>query len=451
MSLRGRMLAYLLLAALASCALTVTVGAVLVRHRIAAQRVNQLQNQASVLALVGGAPGARRAGEHVYRVGTRRPRRVDARLARAVLDVLPAGEDAQGTIDVDHATFDYAARTSALGRIVLIRRAALRFADWRPFLASLLLAGLGGALLAALLAVVLARRLTRPIASLAAATRRLAAGEPDVSVPVEGGNDELSELGRSFNRMSSELTRARDGQRAFLESVSHELKTPLTSVRGYAEALEEGAVSASEGGRVIATEARRLERLVSDLMDLARLGRMGFHVDRVATDLSAVAREALTRYQVRAGELGVEMIVDDRRPAWGAGDAGRLLQATSNLIENSLRLTPAGGQVTVSAEPGALVVTDTGPGLAEEDLPRAFERFFLHDRYRADPGRMVGSGLGLAIVAELVAAMGGHVTAANRREGGASFRIELEPAPAPAGDGASSSATPGPTPRSRVR
>jgi signal transduction histidine kinase len=449
MSLRGRMLACLLLAALASCALTVVVGTVLVRHRIAAQRSSQLQNQASVLALVGGPPAARRAGSHVYRVGVFRPRRVDPGLARAVLEAVPADGDAQGTIDVDHSTLDYAARTTALGRIVLIRKAALRFADWRPFFASLLLAGLGGALLAALLSLVLTRRLTRPIASLASATRRLAAGERDVSVPVQRGNDELSELGRSFNRMSSELASARDGQRAFLESVSHELKTPLTSVRGYAEALEEGAVSASDGGRVIATEARRLERLVSDLMDLARVGRVGFHVDRLATDLSAVAREAVTRHQVRATELGVELTADDARPAWGTGDPGRLLQATSNLIENALRLTPTGGQVRVGTAPGALVVSDTGPGLTEEDLPRAFERFFLYDRYRTDPERMVGSGLGLAIVAELVAAMGGQVTAANRREGGASFRIDLEPAPAGAADGAD--ASPEPRPRSRGR
>lgn len=439
MSLRGRVLAYLLFAAIASCALTVAVAAVLVRHRVAEQRLTQLQNQASIVALIGGAPGARRAGEHVYRVGARRPRRAGPLLSRAVLGAVPADGDAQGTIHVGGTPLVYAARTSALGRVVLVRGAALRFADWRPFLASLLLAGLGGALLAAILGLFLTRRLTRPIAVLAQATRRLASGEPGVSVPIGGEPAELSELGRSFNHMSSELARARAGQRAFLESVGHELKTPLTSVRGYAEALEEGAIPATEGGRVIAAEAQRLDRLVSDLMELARLGRAGFHAEREPIDLGAVATEALTRHQVRSAELGVDLSARCGTAAWGVGDAERLLQATSNLIENALRLTPAGGQVTVSAVPGGLVVTDTGPGLDEEDLSRAFERFYLHDRHRADPERAVGSGLGLAIVAELVAAMGGQVRAANRPGGGASFRIELAPAPAPAADGAGSS------------
>jgi signal transduction histidine kinase len=431
MSLRGRLFAHLALVAIVSCALTVVVGVVLVRHRVADQRAAQLQNQATVVALVGGAPGARRAGEHVYRVGTRRPRRARPALARAVLAAVPAAGDAQGTIQVEHVALLYAARATSLGRVVLVRSAAVRFADWRPFLAALLLAGLGGALLAAALSLILARRLTRPIAELAQATRRLAAGATEVTVPVGGAGDELAELGRAFNHMSRELAGARRAQRAFVESVSHELKTPLTSVRGYAEALEEGAVGAAEGGRVIALEARRLDRLVSDLLDLARLGRSGFAVNCAPLDLSTLVGEAVTRHRVRAEELGVQLIARADRGAWAAGDSERLLQATSNLIENALRLTAPGGEVAVSAAPGAIIVTDTGPGLAEEELSHAFERFYLHDRYRTDPERAVGSGLGLAIVSELVVAMGGRVSAANRPGGGASFRIDLPQVRAP--------------------
>jgi signal transduction histidine kinase len=433
MSLRSRMLAYLSLVAIASCALTVAVGIVLVRHRIADQRLTQLRNQATVLALVGGAPGARRAGEHVYRVGSGRARRVTGSPRRAVLVAIPRTAEAQGTIHIRGAAILYVSRATAAGRIVLVRRAALRFADWRPFLAALVLAGLGGALLATLLSFALARHLTRPIRALARATGRLADGESGVSVPVAGG-DELADLGRAFNRMSSELARARDGQRLFLESVSHELKTPLTSVRGYAEALEEGAISGPEAGRVIAAEGRRLDRLVSDLMDLARLERAGFAVEREPVDLAAVADEAVTRHQARAGELDVDLSARAGDAAWGVGDAGRLLQATSNLIENALRLTPARGQVTVSVAPGTITVADTGPGLAEADLHRAFERFYLYDRYRADAERVVGSGLGLAVVAELVAAMGGRVIAANRPGGGACFRIEIAATLAPTGE-----------------
>jgi two-component system, OmpR family, sensor kinase len=264
----------------------------------------------------------------------------------------------------------------------------------------------------------------RPIDQLAAATRRVASGEADVAVPVTG-EDELAELGHSFNAMAAELTSAREAQRSFLESVSHELKTPLTSIRGYAEALEEGAVSPKEGGRVVAAEADRLERLVFDLLDLARLERAGFTVEHRRVELSAIGAAAVQRHLPRAQELGVTLTSTrtDDDGAWAIGDEGRLLQATSNLIENALRLTPAGGLVEVSTGAGTIAVRDTGPGLAAEDLPRAFERFYLHDRYRSE--RAVGSGLGLAIVKELTSAMGGEVTATGRPGGGAEFQIRI--------------------------
>jgi two-component system, OmpR family, sensor kinase len=423
-SLRRRVFAYVALAAIASCALTTVVAAVLVRHKIAAQRVTALETQASVLSVVGGAPGALTAGNHVYRVGSGKPRRVRPAVSRAVVAAIGTAGDSEGTITVAGRRLLYLARVTPRGRVVLIRSARLAFAEWRPFLASVVIAGLGGAALAALLAFLLTRRLLRPIDQLAAATRRVALGEPDVAVPVEG-EDELAELGRSFNTMASELTAAREAQRSFLESVSHELKTPLTSIRGYAEALEEGAVSPQEGGRVVAAEADRLQRLVFDLLDLARLGRAGFAVEHRPIDLSAVGTAAVQRHSPRAQELGVTLTstTTGDHEAWGVGDEGRLLQATSNLIENALRLTPAGGSVEVSTGAGTIAVRDTGPGLAAEDLPRAFERFYLYDRYRSE--RAVGSGLGLAIVKELTAAMGGEVTAAGWPGGGAEFQIRI--------------------------
>jgi len=421
-SLRRRVLAYLALAAIASCALTVAVAVVLVRHRISTQRMSALQAQSELVAVVGGAPGALHAGEHVYRVGSGRPIRVRPRLARVVLAAIPSSGDGAGTISAAHRSYLYAARTTLNGRVVLVRGAGLAFAEWRPFLSSLVLAGLGGAALAALLSFLLARRLTRPIADLAAATHRVAAGETAVEVPVHG-EDELAALGESFNRMSAELSRARESQRTFLESVSHELKTPLTSIRGYAEAVGEGAVPPTEGGRIIGTETDRLERLVFDLLDLARLGRAGFAVERRDIDLTTIAAAAVKRHLPRAGELGVELDCSGENGSFSVGDAGRLLQATSNLIENALRLTPAGGSVHVLARPGEITVQDTGPGLAASDLPHAFDRFYLYDRYRSE--RAVGSGLGLAIVKELTDAMGGGVSAANRAGGGAEFTISV--------------------------
>ena len=428
-TLRGRVLVYLALASIASCALTVGVGVLLVRHRVSAQRAATLESQANTVAADSLA-----SGEIVYAISNSRTRRLGPVRSALVLDAIPQSGDAEGTITVDGHSLLYAARDSAAGRIVLVRSAKLAFAEWRPFLGSLILAGLGGALLAAVLAFLLARRLARPIGDLAAATHRVASGAQDVSVPVHG-EDELAELGRAFNDMSAELTRARESQRQFLESVSHELKTPLTSIRGYGEALEEGAVAPAEGGRVIVSEAGRLERLVGDLLDLARLGRAGFSVAHEPVDLAAIAAQAVRRHAPAARELSVELVNTGGPGAHAVGDPDRILQVTSNLIENALRLTPAGGSVLVDAGPGRISVRDSGPGLASEDIPHAFERFYLHDRYRSE--RPVGSGLGLAIVRELALTMGGSVEASSATGGGAEFIVHLpvpdvaEPPPSP--------------------
>ena len=421
MRLQRRVLGYLAAAAIASCVLTVGVGVVLVRHQIAKQRLSTLEAQANLVAAVGGVPGALKPGAHVYLVGSGRPRRLGARAQAIVLAALPRGAG-QGTIDVAGGSLIYAARLTPSGEVVLIRRANIAFSEWRPFMGSLLLAGLGGVLLAVALSYLLARRLTRPIGELSAATRRLAHGEAGVSVPVSG-EDELADLGASFNEMSDELSRAREAQGRFLESVSHELRTPLTSIRGYAEALEEGAVPPAESGRVIGAEAGRLERLVADLLDLARFGRSDFSVAREPVDLAGVVEQSVQRHLPRARDMGVDLSGAATAETWVLGDHDRILQAVSNLIENALRITPAGGSVGVAAAPGRIAVRDTGPGLDPEDIPRAFERFYLYGRYRSE--RPVGSGLGLTIVRELVAAMGGTVEASTPPGGGADFTIRL--------------------------
>jgi len=445
MRLQRRVLGYLAAAAIASCVLTVGVGVVLVRHQIAKQRLSALQAQADLVAAVGGPAGALSPGDHVYRVGSGRPRRLGPRAQAVVLAALPsagAGAGAgQGTVVAAGRSLIYAARPTPAGEIVLIRPANIAFAEWRPFMGSLLLAGLGGVLLAVALSYLLARRLARPIGELSAATRRLATGEAGVSVPVRG-EDELADLGASFNEMSDELARAREAQGRFLESVSHELRTPLTSIRGYAEALDEGAIAPAESARVIGAEADRLERLVADLLDLARFGRSGFAVAREPVELGSLVEQAVERHLPRARDVGVELSGAADPDGWVLGDHDRILQAVSNLIENALRVTPSGGSVAVQATNGAITVRDTGPGLDAEDIPHAFDRFYLYGRYRSE--RPVGSGLGLAIVRELVSAMGGTVEASTApgdgvprdgvpRDGvprGATFTIRLPSIPA---------------------
>jgi signal transduction histidine kinase len=408
-SLRARLLLTIGAAVLVATVLTVGVAALLVRGKVEDQALTNLERQADAVAAVAPVP----AGQtRVVRAGNRR---VLGRLAGAAF----AGVQGSGKRD----GFLYAARATASGgRVVVVRQAGLAASDWKPFVVSLVLAGLGGALLAALVAVVLARRLTRPVRRLSEATRAIASGRADVRVPVEG-EDELAELSASFNTMAAELTDAREAERRFLLSVSHELKTPLTVIRGYGEGLADGAVAPAEAGLAIEDEARRLERLVRDLLDLGQLERRAFTVRMEPVNLAAVAESARERFAPRARELGVslETAAND---ALVTADPDRLLQAVSNLVENALRVTPAGGRVVIRVSSGRIEVADTGPGLEAGDLPHAFDRFYLHDRYRSD--RPVGSGLGLALVRELAEAMGGTVAVASAPGRGAAFAIDLE-------------------------
>jgi two-component system sensor histidine kinase BaeS len=284
-----------------------------------------------------------------------------------------------------------------------------------------------GAAFAAVLSYVLARSIARPIARAAAAARALA--DEGVQAPLaEEGPRELVALARAFNETAAQLAASREAERNFLLSVSHELKTPLTAIRGYAEGLAEGAFPPDEAERVILLEARRLERLVRDLLDLARMKRSEFAVGVEAVDLAEVARDAVARHEAAAREFGVTLVAEGE-DAWGEADQDRMLQIASNLVENALRETPRDGSVTVRAEPGRLVVADTGPGLEPADIPRAFDRFFLYDKYGRE--RPVGSGLGLAIVRELAVAMGGDVHVESEPGAGATFVVSLRPVAAP--------------------
>jgi two-component system sensor histidine kinase BaeS len=291
-----------------------------------------------------------------------------------------------------------------------------------PFLVGLLIAAGAGIALAALAAFLLARRIVRPVRRVVDATRHLAEARDAEPVPIEGAY-EIASLARAFNEMAEQLARARAAEKQFLLSVSHELKTPLTAIRGYAEGVADGAFHMDEAVETISIEAARLERLVRDLLDLARMNRTDFSIHREKVDLATIAREAVQRYEGQAREFGVTLEAFAPEPAPAIGDPDRVLQVASNLVENALRLTPRGGIVRVFAEPGALVVEDTGPGLSQEDLPRAFERFYLYSRYSSD--RPVGTGLGLSIVKELTQGMGGSVEVDSAPGHGTRFTVRL--------------------------
>ena len=316
----------------------------------------------------------------------------------------------------------YSYRTLPHLGLLVMRPASVKEAAWRPFLADLLLAALAGIGIAAVLSFFLARSIVRPLRRVAAATRSLAADERHEPLAREG-TTELAALADAFNQMAEQLAASREAERAFLLSVSHELKTPLTAIRGYAEGLAEGAFDPDEAARVIGIEGERLERLVRDLLDLARMNRAEFSVRSEPVDLAEAAREIVHRHGAKAQELGVDLSVTGEE-SWVTGDGDRILQIASNLVENALRETPAGGSVTVSSRGADLVVADTGPGIAPEDVPRAFERFYLYDKVGRD--RPVGSGVGLAIVKQLATAMGGTVRGESG-PAGTTFTVSLRP------------------------
>ncbi len=281
---------------------------------------------------------------------------------------------------------------------------------------------------------ILSRTVVRPVRRLAEASGRLADGEAGVTVTPTGPR-ELRDLAVAFNDMNAKMTKAQEAEQSFLLSVSHELKTPLTSIRGYAEGLGDGALPAAEGAAVIGAESARLERLVGDLLDSARMRKSAFAVRRETVDLAAVAEDVARRYEVTARDDGLSLLLKLAPESLATADHGRVLQVVSNLVENAVRCTPSPGSVTISTAPGLVSVSDSGQGLTNDDLPRAFERFYLYSRYGHH--RPVGTGLGLAIVKELTEAMGGRVRVSSAVGVGTAFFVDLPfaespPSPEPA-------------------
>jgi signal transduction histidine kinase len=388
---------------------------------------------ASVLAAVSvsllvGAFFVRRSLEQSAFTGLERQARLlaqgDLHPAPGQLGRFLATQDERLSITINEREYLYATQPSGGDVVVLLRTAHSVRAESRPFWVALLIAGGLGCVLAVLVAAALARGIARPIVRVARASRRLAEGHEPERLAVAGAR-EVRELAESFNTMAEQLTRARAAERSFLLSVGHELKTPLTAIRGYSEALEEGVLKPGRAVKVIRTEAARLERLIADLINLARLDQRRFDIHPETVDLAEIARETAARHAGTARELGVSIHVRRQGLALATADPDRLLQAVSNLVENALRCTPPGGRVTLSTAAGELTVQDTGPGIAADELPRAFDRFFLYRRYSGH--RPVGTGLGLSIVRELAHAMAGdtHVTSSRA---GTAFTISLPPA-----------------------
>lgn len=442
--LRRRLFVSILVVVLLSIGVTFAVGVFLTRRAVERARLDDLSHQADLLAqrenesdvllpfsrLERLRPFLDKQGQQIRIVQLDQS---SPYLSGDDLAAVRARLPVEGDLTLDGETYLFAARNVQGKGFVLLRSQTLSFSDWWPFFQGLLIAGAVAAVLAGIGSFLTARAIARPVRRAADASRSLAEGLSPEPLPIEG-SAELASLATSFNEMAEQLHAAKEAERNFLLSVSHELKTPLTAIRAYAEALDEGAVTSEDAAATIREEARRLERLVRDLLDIARMNRSEFAVHRESIDLAEVCREAARRHEAEARAAVVELTVDASEDAGAEADPDRVLQVVSNLVENALRSTPPGGSVRVQALPGRVCVSDTGVGLAEEDLPHAFERFYLHDKAGGNPdGRRWSSGLGLAIVRELCERMGGTVQVRSTLGEGTTFTVELpRPRHAPA-------------------
>lgn len=292
-----------------------------------------------------------------------------------------------------------------------------------------LLYGAGGAaLIALLLGVFLSRTISRPIRELTRATHAIAQGDLQQQVNVRS-RDELGELATAFNKMSAELSRSVNARKQMTADIAHELRTPLSLILGHAEAVHDGVLPPTrENFEIIREEAARLEHLVDDLrtLSLADAGELTLQPQVISPARLLEESAALYRFQTQAKRLTLDLDLPASLPDLEV-DPGRITQVLTNILDNAVRHTPAGGRITLAAsrtpDGVALSVRDSGPGLPAADLERIFDRF-----YRADESRVRhegGSGLGLAIAKSIVLAHGGQIRAESEAGKGLEVIITL--------------------------
>jgi signal transduction histidine kinase len=288
----------------------------------------------------------------------------------------------------------------------------------------LAVAGLLGLLAAGLLAWYLSRRIVRPVLQLSAAADEVAEGHYAVSVP-ENAPGELGHLSDRFREMAGRLAEVEVMERNFLMSVSHELRTPLTAIRGHVSALLEGVVDDPELEQLsletVEAEATRLERLVGDILDLAKLDTHRFTVTREEVDMGTLVDQAYETYRDEARRREIDYRQEVRERPVITSDGDRVLQVVGNLLSNAFRATPDGGRIDLSLaqENGSVTVAvqDSGPGISAEARDRLF-RPFVSDSTG-------GTGLGLAIAKELSGALGGRIELESEPGHGARFELVL--------------------------
>jgi signal transduction histidine kinase len=374
------------------------------------------QQATSIARALDGQPNVPAASRDAQRyVGT---------ATRMVVTV--GGEVVHWNVPVDRLE---ASATGSSGDVtVLLERRdpdAGLFTDWQ-FVALIALALVGTGALIWYLASQVGARLRAGVDALADTAQAVAEGRLDVRAPEP--DDELGRLGRAFNSMTARLEQADARQREFLADVAHELRTPVTSIEGFAQALDDGTARTEEDRReaaeFIRAEAARLRELVRDLQELTYID-LEPDVRREPVDLGDAARRAAARLALDAHVKGVELSASGDAAA--VGDPAHVDTILTNLVSNALRATPAGGTVTLTAVRGrgeaGVAVRDTGTGIAAEHLPYIFDRL-----YRVQAGReraAGGSGLGLSIVRRLANLLGGRIAVESAVGGGSTFTLWL--------------------------
>ena len=297
----------------------------------------------------------------------------------------------------------------------------------------LVVAALAAFLAAVAVSVFTARRIVGPLQTMMKASQRIAAGDYHERVQAPG-RDELSALARAFNRMAENLERTEQRRMELIGDVAHELRTPLSSIKGIMEGLVDGVLTTEPATfMLVQREVARLQRLVHDLEELSRAEAGQLRLDPRAVALADLVRAAADRLRSQFEGKGVSLHVDlpaDLPQVWA--DPSRIIQVLLNLLGNALQYTPSGGQVTIRAwrdgRGVVVVVQDTGIGIPAEHLPHIFERFYRVDKSRSRTGG--GSGIGLTIARHLVEAHGGRIWATSPGPGqGSSFTFTVPIAP----------------------
>ena len=304
---------------------------------------------------------------------------------------------------------------------------------WRNVAGRVALATGFGLFVAFLLAALVSRRITRPLRRIGDAADRVARGDLEVNVVArDTRDDELGRLAMRFQGMVDRLREVDELERNFLMRVSHELRTPITAISGHVQALAEGLVGPDELEESLAAvgeEVRRLDRLVGDLLDLARLEAHRFRLVREEVGLEALLDQAAASFREKARTNDVDFAAATAGAPTVITDGDRVLQIVTNLLDNAFRWTPSGGTVALScvvANGSATIeVVDSGPGIARDDQEAVFHPFYS----RRGEG---GTGLGLAIARELAHALGGRLSVESELGHGATFRLALPREPEPA-------------------